>query len=147
MRLQTFHFLSRSCRSTTGVSIVPTMPRPISKPIEDSGGYLFTLWQNRSSHSYRLLPVNTPCKAFLILSALSYGKWESDVLVVSPGFVATDIRQRALGADGQPLGQSPRDGAKAICRWRNVCIKSSGRWNDANGAHHDVERQSDTLAA
>lgn len=32
-----------------------------------------------------------------------------DVLVVSPGFVATDIRQRALGADGEPLGQSPRD--------------------------------------
>jgi short-subunit dehydrogenase len=32
-----------------------------------------------------------------------------DVLVVSPGFVATDIRQRALGADGQSLGQSPRD--------------------------------------
>ena len=32
-----------------------------------------------------------------------------DVLVVSPGFVATDIRQRALGANGQPLGQSPRD--------------------------------------
>lgn len=35
-----------------------------------------------------------------------------DVLVVSPGFVATDIRQRALGADGQPLGQSPRDESK-----------------------------------
>ncbi|NEU84188.1 SDR family oxidoreductase [Nostoc sp. UIC 10630] len=32
-----------------------------------------------------------------------------DVLVVSPGFVATDIRQRALGADGKPLGKSPRD--------------------------------------
>lgn len=32
-----------------------------------------------------------------------------DVLVVSPGFVATEIRQRALGADGQSLGQSPRD--------------------------------------
>ena len=32
-----------------------------------------------------------------------------DVLVVSPGFVATDIRERALGANGQPLGQSPRD--------------------------------------
>lgn len=32
-----------------------------------------------------------------------------DVLVVSPGFVATDIRQRALGPDGQPLGHSPRD--------------------------------------
>lgn len=31
------------------------------------------------------------------------------VLVVSPGFVATNIRQRALGADGQTLGQSPRD--------------------------------------
>ncbi len=32
-----------------------------------------------------------------------------DVLVVSPGFVATDIRQRALGADGKALGQSPQD--------------------------------------
>ncbi|BAT56715.1 short chain dehydrogenase (plasmid) [Nostoc sp. NIES-3756] len=32
-----------------------------------------------------------------------------NVLVVSPGFVATDIRQRALGADGKPLGKSPRD--------------------------------------
>jgi short-subunit dehydrogenase len=32
-----------------------------------------------------------------------------DVAVVSPGFVATDIRQRALGADGKPLGKSPRD--------------------------------------
>ncbi|MBD1909451.1 MULTISPECIES: SDR family oxidoreductase [unclassified Leptolyngbya] len=35
-----------------------------------------------------------------------------DVLVVSPGFVATDIRQRAFGGDGQPLGQSPRDESK-----------------------------------
>jgi short-subunit dehydrogenase len=35
-----------------------------------------------------------------------------DVLVVSPGFVTTDIRQRALGANGQPLGQSPRDESK-----------------------------------
>ncbi|MBD2313379.1 SDR family oxidoreductase [Desertifilum sp. FACHB-1129] len=32
-----------------------------------------------------------------------------DVLVVSPGFVATDIRKRAFGADGQTLGNSPRD--------------------------------------
>lgn len=32
-----------------------------------------------------------------------------DVLVVSPGFVATDIRQRALGGDGRSLGKSPRD--------------------------------------
>ncbi|RKH50664.1 SDR family oxidoreductase [Corallococcus llansteffanensis] len=33
----------------------------------------------------------------------------TDVLVVSPGFVATDIRAHALGAEGQPLGKSPRD--------------------------------------
>jgi NAD(P)-dependent dehydrogenase (short-subunit alcohol dehydrogenase family) len=32
-----------------------------------------------------------------------------DVTVVSPGFVTTDIRLRALGGDGQPLGNSPRD--------------------------------------
>lgn len=32
-----------------------------------------------------------------------------DVLVISPGFVATDIRSRALGGNGKPLGQSPRD--------------------------------------
>jgi short-subunit dehydrogenase len=32
-----------------------------------------------------------------------------DVLVVSPGFVATDVRARALGADGKPLGQSQHD--------------------------------------
>lgn len=35
-----------------------------------------------------------------------------DVLVVSPGFVATDIRERAMGADGLPLGRSPRDESK-----------------------------------
>jgi len=32
-----------------------------------------------------------------------------DVLVVSPGFIATDIRAKALGGDGKPLGASPRD--------------------------------------
>lgn len=32
-----------------------------------------------------------------------------DVQVVSPGFVATDIRARALGPDGQPRHESPRD--------------------------------------
>jgi short-subunit dehydrogenase len=32
-----------------------------------------------------------------------------DVLVVSPGFVATDIRTRALGPDSRPLGASPRE--------------------------------------
>ena len=31
-----------------------------------------------------------------------------DVLVVSPGFVATDIRARALGPDGRSLTESPR---------------------------------------
>jgi len=35
-----------------------------------------------------------------------------DVLVISPGFVATDIRQRAFGADGKALGKSPRDESK-----------------------------------
>jgi short-subunit dehydrogenase len=32
-----------------------------------------------------------------------------DVLVVSPGFVATEIRQKALKGDGSPWGQSHRD--------------------------------------
>lgn len=31
------------------------------------------------------------------------------VCVISPGFVATDIRAHALGPDGAPLGASPRD--------------------------------------
>src|SRR5215203_1735948 len=32
-----------------------------------------------------------------------------DVLVISPGFVATPIRSRALGPNGRPHGESPRD--------------------------------------
>ncbi|HZS08800.1 MAG TPA: SDR family oxidoreductase [Blastocatellia bacterium] len=32
-----------------------------------------------------------------------------DVLIVSPGFVATDIRARALGGDGRARGESPRE--------------------------------------
>jgi len=32
-----------------------------------------------------------------------------DVCVISPGFVATDIRARALGGDGKPVGVSPRE--------------------------------------
>ncbi len=32
-----------------------------------------------------------------------------DVCIVSPGFIATDIRAKALGPDGKPLGESPRD--------------------------------------
>jgi NAD(P)-dependent dehydrogenase (short-subunit alcohol dehydrogenase family) len=31
-----------------------------------------------------------------------------DVQVVSPGFVATEVRAHAFGADGKPLGHSPR---------------------------------------
>jgi NAD(P)-dependent dehydrogenase (short-subunit alcohol dehydrogenase family) len=31
-----------------------------------------------------------------------------DVLVVSPGFVATEVRAHAFGGDGKPLGESPR---------------------------------------
>lgn len=31
-----------------------------------------------------------------------------DVLVASPGFVRTPIRERVLGGDGKPLGESPR---------------------------------------
>jgi NAD(P)-dependent dehydrogenase (short-subunit alcohol dehydrogenase family) len=44
-----------------------------------------------------------------------------DVLVVSPGFVATDIRERALGANGQPLGQSPRHKLKQC--WNSLTSK------------------------
>lgn len=32
-----------------------------------------------------------------------------DVLVVSPGFVRTDVRAKALGPDGKPLAESPRE--------------------------------------
>jgi short-subunit dehydrogenase len=32
-----------------------------------------------------------------------------DVCVISPGFVATDIRARGFGADGAPRGESPRN--------------------------------------
>jgi NAD(P)-dependent dehydrogenase (short-subunit alcohol dehydrogenase family) len=34
-----------------------------------------------------------------------------DVLVASPGFVRTGIRERVLGPDGEPTGASPRDEA------------------------------------
>ncbi len=32
-----------------------------------------------------------------------------DVTMIYPGFVATDVRKRALGADGRPLDESPLD--------------------------------------
>lgn len=46
-----------------------------------------------------------------------------DVLVVSPGFVATDIRQRALGADGKALGQSPRDESQGGNMSVDECVR------------------------
>ncbi len=36
------------------------------------------------------------------------------VLVVCPGFTTSNIRNRALGSDGQPQGESPRDEAKMM---------------------------------
>jgi short-subunit dehydrogenase len=36
-----------------------------------------------------------------------------DVLVVSPGFVATDVRAHAFGADGQPLGAKESKSSRA----------------------------------
>lgn len=36
-----------------------------------------------------------------------------DVSVISPGFVATDIRARGFGPDGKPRGESPRDEDRA----------------------------------
>lgn len=45
-----------------------------------------------------------------------------DVLVVSPGFVATDIRQHALGADGKALGQSPQDESRGNMSV-NECVR------------------------
>jgi NAD(P)-dependent dehydrogenase (short-subunit alcohol dehydrogenase family) len=37
-----------------------------------------------------------------------------DVLVVSPGFVKTDIRSKVLGPSGRPLDKSPRDEAAGM---------------------------------
>lgn len=37
------------------------------------------------------------------------------VTMVYPGFVATEVRERALGPDGKPLGKSPVQEAKVMC--------------------------------
>jgi short-subunit dehydrogenase len=44
-----------------------------------------------------------------------------DVLVVSPGFVATDIRARALGPDGKPVMASRRDESRETMDL-NTCV-------------------------
>jgi len=36
------------------------------------------------------------------------------ILVVSPGFTGTNIRNVALAADGKPQGESPRDEEKMM---------------------------------
>ena len=45
-----------------------------------------------------------------------------DVLVVSPGFVATEIRARALGPDGEPRHESPREEKTRATMPLEVCI-------------------------
>ena len=45
-----------------------------------------------------------------------------DVLVVSPGFVGTDIRARALGADGKPLQASPREEQRGDTMSVHTCV-------------------------
>jgi short-subunit dehydrogenase len=46
-----------------------------------------------------------------------------DVLVVSPGFVATDVRAHAFGADGKMLGQSPRREDRADTMSVDECVR------------------------
>jgi short-subunit dehydrogenase len=47
----------------------------------------------------------------LLVAISSLSGKTGDVLVVSPGFVATEIRSRALGPSGKAIGESPRDEA------------------------------------
>ena len=46
----------------------------------------------------------------------------TDVLVVSPGFVRTDIRARTLGPDGRPVGASPRTEDGSDTMDVHVCV-------------------------
>ncbi len=45
----------------------------------------------------------------------------ASVLVVSPGFVATPVRERALGPDGKPLGYSKRDEGQGTMTVEECC--------------------------
>jgi len=45
-----------------------------------------------------------------------------DVLVVSPGFVSTQMRERAFGPDGQKLGHDPRVGKRAMTTERCAAL-------------------------
>jgi short-subunit dehydrogenase len=46
-----------------------------------------------------------------------------DVLVASPGFVRTGIRDRVLGPDGKPLGRSPRDESSGATMSLEECTR------------------------
>jgi len=39
---------------------------------------------------------------------------EVSVTTIYPGFVSTEVRQRALGADGNPLGEDPVEKGNAM---------------------------------
>jgi len=57
-----------------------------------------------------------------------------DVCVISPGFVATDIRGKALGPDGKPREESPRDeskGTMSLAECTRLCVRAiDGRKRD-----------------
>lgn len=53
-----------------------------------------------------------------------------DVCVISPGFVATNIRERALGADGKPFAVSPRDESRdtmSLEECTRICVRAIDR--------------------
>lgn len=50
-----------------------------------------------------------------------------DVLVVSPGFVRTDIRVRALGPDGKPRNASPREEEDGETMSLDECVRLTVR--------------------
>jgi NAD(P)-dependent dehydrogenase (short-subunit alcohol dehydrogenase family) len=54
-----------------------------------------------------------------------------DVLVVSPGFVRSGIRERVLGADGKPTGESPREEDSGATMSLEQCTRLITRAIDA----------------
>lgn len=53
-----------------------------------------------------------------------------DVCVISPGFVATGIRGKALGPDGKPRDESPRDESKdtmSLEECTRICVRAIDR--------------------
>ncbi len=64
-----------------------------------------------------------------------------DVLVVSPGFVATGIRARALGEAGAALGESPRDEATGATMTVEECVSRMLRAVDRRDRELVMTRQ------